>query len=43
MREREEGYLSWRTKDCLWIGKRQVWPIGKWWFIKVQGGNPVLG
>ena len=24
------------TKDCLWIERRQMWPIGKWQFIKVK-------
>ena len=33
---RGQGYLSQGTKDCLWIEKRQKWPIGKWQFIKVQ-------
>lgn len=23
-------------KDCLWIGKREKWPISKWQFIKVK-------
>lgn len=30
------------AKDCLWIGRRQMWPIGKWWFMKEEG-NPMLG
>ena len=25
-----------RTKDCLWIERRQMWTIGKWQFIKVK-------
>lgn len=25
------------AKDCLWIGRRGTWPIGKWTFIKVKG------
>jgi hypothetical protein len=27
------------AKDCLWIERRWMWPIGKWHFIKVKG-NP---
>lgn len=27
------------TKDCLWIKKKQMWPIGKWQFIKKKKGN----
>lgn len=23
-----------RTKDCIWIEKRQTWPEGRWHFIK---------
>lgn len=39
-RERK-GYLSWRgTKDCLWRERKQIWHIGKWWFIKVKGESP---
>lgn len=26
-----------RTKDCLRIERRQMWLIGKWWFIKGKG------
>ena len=36
-RERGKRFLSWRSKDCLWIERRQMWPIGKWQFIKVKG------
>ena len=40
-REREEEYLSWSgTKDCLWIERRQMWPIGKWQFIKGKENRP---
>jgi hypothetical protein len=36
-RKRDEGYLSQSgAKDCLWIAKRQTWPIDKWQFIKIQ-------
>lgn len=30
-RQRREGYWSQRegTNDCLWIDRRQTWPIGK--------------
>ncbi|KRY96827.1 hypothetical protein T4B_1446 [Trichinella pseudospiralis] len=32
------------TKDCLWIERRQMWPIGKWQFIKVsQRGLLIAG
>lgn len=24
-------------KDCPWIERRQMWPIGKWQFIVVKG------
>ena len=41
-RDREKGYLSWGTKDCLWIKRRQMWPIGKWRFIKVNEETPCL-
>ena len=30
-------------KDCLWIERRQTWPIGKWQFIKAKGETPCLG
>lgn len=37
-REGAEGKGEWvgifvldGTKDCLWIERRQTWPIGKWW------------
>lgn len=33
----EGGYLSQVRKDCLWIDRRQTWPIGKGRFIKVKG------
>jgi hypothetical protein len=34
-KESREGYLSQRgTNDCLWIKKRQTWPMGKWLFIR---------
>lgn len=36
-----EGYLSQRVG--LWVERGQTWPRGKWQFIKVQGGSPVLG
>lgn len=26
-------------KDCLWIEKRQMWPIRKWEVIKVRGAT----
>ena len=35
-RERVKGYLFQRTKDFLWIERRQAWHMGKWQFIKVQ-------
>lgn len=37
MREKGEVYLFWRTNDCLWMERSQIWPIGKWWFINVKG------
>ena len=27
------------TKDCLWIERRQMWPIGKWRFKTVTRGT----
>jgi hypothetical protein len=34
---RREGYLFLRrTKDCLWIERRQTWYIENWQFIKVK-------
>lgn len=39
-KERGEGYFSQKN---LWIEGSQTWHIGKWQFIKIQGGNPVLG
>ena len=36
IREREEGHFSWRTKDCLWIERRQMWHIVKWGITKVK-------
>ena len=38
-RKREERYLSQGTKDCLWIDRRQMWPIGKGWFYKGTRGK----
>lgn len=35
--EREGRYLFQKTKDCLWVERRQTWHIGKWWFIRVKG------
>lgn len=40
-RERGQGELSWGTKNCLWIQRRQMWPIHKWWFIKLRGKTRV--
>jgi hypothetical protein len=34
IREKKEAYLSWWTRDSLWIERRQMWPTGQWWFIK---------
>lgn len=32
------------TKDCPWVERRQIWPMGKWQFVyKGIRGNPVLG
>lgn len=28
---------------CLWLERRQTWPIGNWHFIKVKRGNCMLG
>jgi hypothetical protein len=28
------------TKDCLWLERQQMWPIGKRWFIKIKGETP---
>lgn len=31
-KERSKRYMCWgegRTNDCLWIERRQTWPIGK--------------
>jgi hypothetical protein len=39
-RKRGQWYLSWRTKDCLWMERRQMWSIGNWQFIKVQEETP---
>jgi hypothetical protein len=25
------------AKACLWIERRQMWPVGKWQFIKEKG------
>lgn len=37
-RERGKRYLSLRrTKDCLWMERRQTWPVGKWQFRKGKG------
>jgi hypothetical protein len=36
-RDRGKEYSSWQGKDCLWIKRRQMWPIEKWPFIKVKG------
>lgn len=36
-RERKEVR---KTNDCLWIGERQMWPIGKWQFVKGKGRTP---
>jgi hypothetical protein len=38
--ERGQGYLSQRTKACLWIERRPTWPIGKPQFIKAKGETP---
>jgi hypothetical protein len=36
--EKGEGYLPWiGTRDCLWIERQEMGPIGKWQFIKVKG------
>lgn len=36
------GYLSQSgTKDCFWIARRQMWPTGKWQFIKEKGEHCV--
>ena len=35
--ERAEDICSRRTKDCLWIERRQTWPIGKEQFVNVKG------
>lgn len=42
---KKEGICPPGTKDCLWIERRQMWSIGKGWFIKVQGDSvpPMLG
>lgn len=42
-RERERGgrdICPEGTQDCLWIEKKQMWPIGKWQFIKKKGEPP---
>lgn len=39
----KKGYFFWGwmvTKDCLWIEKRQAWPIGKWQFIEIRWETP---
>ena len=46
--EGEVGICS-RGPKTAWIGKRERWPIGNYWFIKVTGEHtplpltPVLG
>jgi hypothetical protein len=35
----EQGILV-HKGDCLWIKRRQMWPIGKWWFRKLKGEIP---
>jgi hypothetical protein len=44
-RERGQGHLSQsrEAQVCLWIVRRQTWPLGKWQFMKIKGGNPALG
>jgi hypothetical protein len=38
MREKGKGIKGEEgAKDSLWIERRQMWHIGKWQFIKVQG------
>ena len=37
-RQRGRHICPWGTKDCLCVEKRQMWPIGKWQFLK---GNQV--
>lgn len=35
-------YLPRGTKDCLWVERRDTWPIGKWQYINVKLSS-VLG
>ena len=36
----ERGICPGGRKDCLWIERRQIWPIDKCWVIKVNLENP---
>lgn len=41
VRKKGKGCLSRSgSKDCFWVERRQMWPAGKWWFIKVKGKTP---
>jgi hypothetical protein len=36
-KKKEKGARDRRSKRCLWIERRQTWPIERWWLIKVKG------
>lgn len=42
-REKGKGICPKGAKNFLWIKRRQMWPKGKWQFIKVKGETPALG